>query len=216
MNIYFISGLGADRRAFDKIKLDQDFNVHYIDWLEPSKNEDLKSYAERMASSIDKISPFALVGLSFGGIIAIEISKLYPAQKVILISSISNQSELPWYYKSIGKLGIQNTKLIELLKYKKDLLHWFFGTTSARLKNYLNEMIDKTSIHYLQWSLNQILNWNQINKPKNVLHIHGEKDKLFPTTFCKPDYTISKGGHFMIVTHANQISEIINHSLHSI
>jgi pimeloyl-ACP methyl ester carboxylesterase len=215
MNIYFISGLGADRRAFERIHLPEKYKVHYIDWLEPQQNESLAHYAERMAKDIHKKEAFALVGLSFGGIIAIEISTLYKASCVILISSISNKNELPWFYKALGKVNLHQTKFMHLFKQNHELLHWFFGTKAKRLKEYLNQMIEQTSVNYLQWSLTQILNWKQKEKMQNVLHLHGTEDKLFPVRYCKADKIIQGGGHFMVITHAKEISEIITEHLDS-
>lgn len=213
IQIYFISGLGADRRAFDKIKLDDEYVIHFIDWLEPEKHEALEHYARRMAESIDQHQPFVLVGLSFGGLMAIEISKLVHAEKLILISSISNRSQLPPYYKFIGKLGLQRSPVIHLLKNKSGILHWFFGTKSKRLKEYLNEMIEGTSINYLAWSLDQIVHWKQTIKPQHVVHIHGGNDKLFPIRFIEADRVIDRAGHFMVVTHAKEVSQFIVDSI---
>jgi hypothetical protein len=39
-----------------------------------------------------------------------------------------------------------------------------------------------------------------------VIHIHGTKDKLFPIHYCQADITIERGSHFMVLTHARQIS----------
>ncbi|WP_353717332.1 hypothetical protein [Dyadobacter sp. 676] len=67
MNVYFISGLGADERVFTKLKLDPRLNVKYIKWVRPLKKETLQHYAARLSKQIDTSQPFQLVGLSFGG-----------------------------------------------------------------------------------------------------------------------------------------------------
>ena len=66
MNVYFISGLGADRRAFERIQLPPQFSVHHLDWIEPRKDESLNDYAMRLGEGIDTTKPFALVGLIHG------------------------------------------------------------------------------------------------------------------------------------------------------
>lgn len=213
MNVYFISGLGADRRAFDKIRLSDADTIHHIDWLEPGANETLPDYARRMSAGIDTRSPFALVGLSFGGLLSIEISKQLPAQKVFLISSISNRSELPWYFRMSGRLHLHHTGFVRLLKSNQHVMYWFFGTKSSKLQAYLTERIMATSHNYLQWSLEQITRWPQETKPFNVVHLHGTADKLFPIRYVKPDYAIERGSHFMVVTHAREISAILQKEL---
>ncbi len=210
LNLYFISGLGADRRAFDKIKLDPAFQIHHIDWIEPLPNESLQGYARRMAKDIDTNSPFALVGLSFGGIVCIEIAKFLNPLQIIQISSVSNRSELPWYFRLSGKLNLHQLGFAQSIKKSDRLLFWFFGTKSNKLKAYLKEMIDQTSTTYLRWSMNAISNWQQLEKPQHVIHIHGTVDKLFPIKYCKADIVIEKGSHFMVVTHGKRISDEIN------
>jgi hypothetical protein len=37
MNAYFISGLGADKRIFSKLKLNEKINIIHIDWIAPKK-----------------------------------------------------------------------------------------------------------------------------------------------------------------------------------
>ena len=213
MNVYFISGLGADRRAFDKIKLDTHHIVHHIDWLEPELNESIQHYAKRMSQNIDATQPFALVGLSFGGIMSIEIDKLINAKKIILISSVSHRKELPWYFKLSSVLRVHKLGFAHSIKHNERLMFWFFGTQSNKLKAYLKEMIDGVSEYYLKWSMHQIVNWKQEHKPPNVFHIHGTLDKIFPIGNIQADKIIVKGSHFMVVTHGKQISEEINASL---
>lgn len=89
MNTYFISGLGANKRIFSKLKLNENINMIHIDWISPNKNESLASYAERLSKVIDLSQPFALVGVSFGGMIAVEMAKLLNPATTIIISSTS-------------------------------------------------------------------------------------------------------------------------------
>ncbi|MEZ5045819.1 MAG: alpha/beta hydrolase [Chitinophagaceae bacterium] len=213
MNVYFISGLGADRQAFQRIQLDSKHHIFHIDWLVPKKKESLSEYALRMAESIDKKQAFALIGLSFGGIMAIEINKLFPAKKIILVSSVSSFQELPWYFKLAGKLQIHRLGFSSLIKKKKAFLHYLFGVHTPNMKAYLNEMIDKTDSYYLTWSLHTILNWKNEYKPLDTIHIHGNKDLLFPIRYINADVIIENGSHFMIMTHASKISKHINDAL---
>ena len=82
--IYLLSGLGADERVFDFLDLSQ-YKVNYIRWIIPLKNELITDYASRLCTQIHSARPL-LIGVSFGGMIAIEIGKLIPTEKIILIS----------------------------------------------------------------------------------------------------------------------------------
>lgn len=41
--IYIFSGLGVDKRVFDKIDFSR-LNVVFVDWIDPLKNETFESY----------------------------------------------------------------------------------------------------------------------------------------------------------------------------
>ncbi|RZJ29312.1 MAG: alpha/beta hydrolase, partial [Chryseobacterium sp.] len=69
--IYIFSGLGVDRRVFDNIDFG-DLNVEFIDWIIPLTNEAIEIYAERISRKIISENPI-LIGLSFGGMVAVEI-----------------------------------------------------------------------------------------------------------------------------------------------
>jgi len=68
----------------------EEFNT----WIKPLKNESLNSYAFRMTKFIDSKNPI-LVGVSLGGVLVQEISKIIKCEKIIIISSIKSRSELP-------------------------------------------------------------------------------------------------------------------------
>ena len=93
MDIYLISGLGADRTIFRNLTFSDATNIHYLDWITPNANESLKSYALRMAETINQSVPFALVGLSFGGMLATEIANvLHPQLHGVGFKCITNRN----------------------------------------------------------------------------------------------------------------------------
>lgn len=42
-----------------------------------------------------------------------------------------------------------------------------------------------------------------------VIHIHGDADRILPLPSAKVHHIIKDGGHFMIVTHAQQIVHLL-------
>ena len=92
-SIYFIPGLAASSKIFERIHLDHNlYDLNYLEWLEPKKNETLDEYIKRFVALIDKPNAI-LIGVSFGGIIAQEIAKRIPYQKLVIISSIKSKKE---------------------------------------------------------------------------------------------------------------------------
>ena len=70
MNVYFISGLAADRSVFKYIRLPEGYDAIYLEWIAPLPGETLPQYAERLAQQMDATKPFGVIGLSFGGMLA--------------------------------------------------------------------------------------------------------------------------------------------------
>jgi hypothetical protein len=54
MKLYGISGLGADKRVFNLLKLE--YKVHCVDWIKPYKKESLESYVGRLSEVAKKTS----------------------------------------------------------------------------------------------------------------------------------------------------------------
>jgi hypothetical protein len=77
LHLYFVPGLAASTAIFEHIKLPKDkFEIHLLPWLVPiSKEESIQSYAQRMCENI-KEKNHVLIGVSFGGIMVQEMSKI--------------------------------------------------------------------------------------------------------------------------------------------
>ena len=211
MNAYFISGLGADQRIFSKLKLSEKINIIHIEWINPNKNETLEVYAERLSRIIDTSKPFALVGVSFGGMIAVEIAKFLKPVATIIISSTILSSNLPALYRFAGKFRLLNLIPAKLLKASNKLTqHYYFGTKSSSEKILLNRIIKDTDPHFLKWAIGSILSWENKVKPEKIFHIHGTKDKILYSKKAMPDFLIENGTHFMVYQNAKKISGLID------
>ena len=57
--------------------------------------------------------------------------------------------------------------------------------------------------------MGKIGKWKNTFIHKNLVHIHGDNDKILPISFSKPNYQIKGGGHFMTLNKANEITEIL-------
>jgi len=211
MNAYFISGLGADKRIFSKIDLGPDLNIIHLDWIPFSKNQSLKNYAEQLGRKIDTATPFVVIGVSFGGMIATEIAKLLEPSKTIIISSTVFNNQFSWIYQLSGRLNLIKFIPAWLLKSSNKLTqNYYFGTKLQEDKALLKKIIEDTDPHFLKWAIGAILKWENNIKPKNLIHIHGGNDKIFPIKKVAPDYTIDSGSHFMVYQKAEEISVLIN------
>ena len=209
--IYIISGLGADKRMFQNFSF-EGYNVIHIDWIFPLENETLQNYALRISENI-KDENAILIGLSFGGIISVEISKIKKFKKIFLLSSAKTKFEIPFYYRFLGKLNLLRIIPSSILKRLNSLTYLVFGAKTNFEKNLLKDIIKNTDKHFLKWALHQIMNWKNENYSENIVHIQGDSDLILPHNFIKYDYLIKDGTHFMTLNQSKEIETIIIENL---
>jgi pimeloyl-ACP methyl ester carboxylesterase len=212
MKVYFISGLGADRTIFKNLELPFGTEAVHLDWIRPLDNESLRSYATRLSNGIDPAQPFILIGLSFGGMLAVEISKLMEPSLLILISSVTCSNQLPRYYHWAGSCGLHKVIPIQFFR-QASLMKRLFTTETSEDKKFLREMIRKLDPAFIKWALNAIVCWRNNVVPKNYIHIHGSGDLILPLHCVKPSHVIKGGGHLMIVNRAIEINRILNQEI---
>lgn len=205
--IYVFSGLGVDERVFDNIDFGT-LDVEFIDWIQPLENESLESYALRISKKITSENPI-LIGLSFGGMIAVEISKIIKVENLILIASAKNKFELPFIYRLFGKLNLIKLIPKKIFKQQNSITNWIFGIESDSEKQLLKEILQDTDLDFFSWAINVIANWKNENIPEKCFHIHGNKDRIIPIKNVKADFVIENGGHFMTVNKAKEIENVI-------
>ncbi len=208
MTIYLLSGLGADYRAFKNLKLPSKYNCVHIVYVAPHPKETLQSYAQRISKEqIDTTKPFGIIGLSFGGILAMELLNYVKPVKTILISSITHKYELPLLYRIAGTLGLN--KFIPSKRVNKPnwLTYWMFGVQEQKDKAILAEILTSSNTQFSKWAVNEIVNWKRKTPQPNLYRIHGTKDRILPIKGFTPDYKIKNGGHLLIVQHGATVSE---------
>lgn len=209
MKVYFISGLGADRRAFQRLTLPPAFEAIYLDWITPQPKESLTSYAQRMGTSINTHEPFAIIGLSFGGMIATELARQLQPVHTILISSISSAAQLPPFLKMASTVRLHRWLPRRLLSHPSALSFWLFGAKSPTEKKLLSHIIFDTDPDFIRWAFDAIAHWKREPPPPHLFHIHGSRDKILPLRFTRPDVVVRGGSHFMVWTKAGEISKLI-------
>lgn len=209
-HIYCVPGLSASSKIYEFIKLPkEDFEIHLLEWLMPeSINETIEHYAKRMCETITEEN-VVLMGVSFGGVMVQEMSKIIHPKKIILISSIKNKSELPKRLrlaKSSRAYKLFPAKSITTIE---NFMSYMFGDMAKkRIEQYKIYLSVRDEL-YLKWSIYNVLHWQQKETFPNILHIHGTSDHIFPFKHIKNSIEIKKGSHVMVLNRANEISKII-------
>ncbi|MFD1292711.1 alpha/beta hydrolase [Lutibacter holmesii] len=213
-HIYLMPGLAASPKIFEYLKLPTaKFEIHYLEWILPtSVQETLQDYAQRMAAFVTEENP-VLVGVSFGGILVQEMSHFLNVKKIILISTIKSSNELPNRLKII-----QKTQLYKLFPSKsvskfEEYAKYAFGDFAKKRVKLYKEYLSVRDELYLNWSIENVLKWNQKEPLKNCVHIHGTDDHIFPIKHIKNCILVKNGTHEMIIFKAKTISKLISEAI---
>ncbi len=205
---YLIPGLGADERVFHRLRLTGTTQV--LPWLPPqSPTEPLAHYAARLAEYIPLAQPCWLVGVSFGGLLAQEIGHLRPLARVVLISSLGCPQDLPPLLRLAGATGLHRLLPFGLLKWLPRLAQWFFGARGGAEYRLLRQILRDTDPAFARWATTQLLSWRGPGLPTAV-RLHGTHDRLLPAGAARINYSVPGAGHFLIVSHATQVSHVLN------
>lgn len=205
--VYFISGLGADRRAYSFLDLSFCDPV-FVDWIAPEKKESLKSYALRLRKTIPDEHPI-IVGVSFGGMLAVEMAKTDASIHAIILASNRSSAEFPWFLRGAKYFPfyrwLPDTVLRKSAYKIKDIL----GRNEKEQKQVMLDIIRETDMGFVKWALDAIFYWDNKEEPSNVIHIHGTADRLLPYKLVKADYTVDGGSHVLPMDNPREISALL-------
>lgn len=201
IHVYFMPGMAASSAIFEKIRLPNDiFETHLLEWVFPKEKESLQDYAKRMAVNI-KEENAVLIGVSFGGILVQEMKQFLKLKKVIIISSVKSNAELPRRMKIAKTTKAYKLIPTQLLGNIESLVKYTFGSSiiKKRLKLYEKFLSMRDKV-YLDWAIEQIINWERTEIDTSIIHIQGDADEVFPIKYIKNCIPVSGGTHIMIIT----------------
>jgi pimeloyl-ACP methyl ester carboxylesterase len=212
---YILSGLCADERVFDQI----DFGSYapiFIPWEKVDSQQSLESYVNQLSRQVHATNPI-LIGISFGGIVAQEMSLLFQNCPVLIISSIKTRSELPFFMRFSGKIGLNKLIPTKTIFKLKRLNYWFFGTKIAAEKQVLEDILSDSDPKLAKWAVGQIVHWKRTKPvPAKILHIHGDNDRIFNISNTSPDFIVQGGTHLMTVSKPEEVSSLIQKALETL
>lgn len=210
LKIYFLSGLASDKRTFGFLDL-AFCEAVFVEWLPPHIEETLPAYAKRMQAQIPEQNAI-IVGLSFGGMLAVEMAKNNPGFKVILLSAPAVDSQLATWIKAMQFLPLHKLLADTVVHHGAEAIIKLCGITGQAQKELQHNIMTTTSGAFTRWAIGAIVSWQNKITPANIVHIHGTDDKLIPYRHINARYTIPHGGHLIVMDHpeiAGFIHEII-------
>ena len=207
IHVYLMPGMAANSTIFEHIQLPEDrFKIHLLEWIIPTKGESITSYAKRMCSKIEHENP-VLIGVSFGGLIVQEMSKHIKSKKLIIISSVKSKNELPQKMR-IAKI----TKAYKILPTKfvsnfEAFAKYAFGETVKKRVKLYEKYLSVSDATYLDWAIKNMVCWEQDEIISGIIHIHGDKDPVFPIKNISDCIVVKGGTHIMIINKYKWFNE---------
>jgi len=181
-------------------------NATVVDFIPPEPRESLVAYASRMANLFPANAFIA--GVSFGGVIALEISRIVRPRGCILISSVRHPRELPpWFrvWRVVG--GRRCSLLLQTIGSSASLLPKSVCTSSTiRAKK-----LAGASGYWHRWATSAVLDWQpELTFDRcPMLQIHGTADTTFPIRYTHPDVSVADGRHDLPVSHPTATANAI-------
>ncbi|UPL48920.1 alpha/beta fold hydrolase [Hymenobacter sublimis] len=209
---YLLPGLGADERVFRNLLPLLHGPAQVLLWPTPEPDETLPHYAARMAARIPLEAEGLLVGVSFGGVVGLEINRLRPRLRTVLISSIPDASCLPPLLRLIRATRVYRLFPPQWLKLFPRAGQWYFGVRNGEEYRLFKQILRDMEPVYTRWAIHRLLHWDSTHVGRSV-QILGTHDRVFPPGPTPVEYLIRGGGHFMVLSHAEEISRILNRLL---
>lgn len=207
-HVYFVPGMAAGGEIFKNIKFPDNYEIHILEWLIPEKNESLPDYAERMAERVKERNSI-LIGVSFGGVVVQEMNAFLNLKKLIIISSVKTSIELPRRMKIASLTKAYKLIPTSLVLSVEDLTKFSIGPKSKKRLSLYNQYLHVRDKGYLDWALEKMVTWKQVDKIEGIIHIHGEKDIVFPIKYIEECRTIKGGTHVMVLNQGRKVSKML-------
>ncbi len=208
VHVYFMPGMAASPDIFEYIKLpDEIFSLHFLEWKLPNSiDESLPDYAERMSEHIVHENS-VLIGVSFGGILVQEMAKYLNLRKVIIISSVRSNKELPLKMKVARKTKLYKILPTQLASNIELLTKYAFGKTISKRLELYKRYLKVNDKLYLDWAIQKVMHWDRAEIDEQVIHIHGDADTVFPIKHIPNCIVIEGGTHIMIINRFKWFNE---------
>ena len=205
--VYLMPGMAASPLIFDGISLDKaQYDVIKLKWHIPEKGISLQDYAKQMCAQIQHKAP-VLLGVSFGGLLVQEMAKHIKTKKVIAVSCVKSHTELPKRMLFAKYTKVHRLLPTGLVSNVELLAKYAFGETVTKRLHLYEQYLSVRDKYYIDWSIDKIVNFKQDKPLKNLIHIHGDKDNVFPITNIKNCVRVKNGTHTMIIHRAKWFNE---------
>lgn len=186
-------------------------------WRRPLADESLAEHAARVAADLQATPDLEgaedlwLGGVSFGGMLALEVARRVPCNGVLMISSCRAGSQLaPWLQAGLASAARLPDRALRAALAVAPLGIRVTGRPDRRERRFLLSLVPHVDLAFARWGAKAILAWcfeGRLKVP--VYHLHGTEDHLIPLGRVHPTAVVREAGHAMNVTHAALVNDWI-------
>lgn len=207
IHVYCMPGLAANSSIFEFIELPEDrFQIHLLDWVIPIPKESLQDYAKRMCKYI-KHENIVLLGVSFGGVVVQEMAQFLSLKRLIIVSSVKCQRELPRRMRYASKARLFKILPTSMVNHIDTLGKLPLGDFAKKRIELYKKYLSVTDTRYLDWAIENMVCWDKREPMQEIVHIHGDKDEIFPYKYIEGCITVPGGTHIMIINRFRWFNE---------
>ena len=201
-SIYLMPGMAANPRIFEFLMFPDNFQVFRLAWITPYKEESIQNYAKRMCERIKHPKPI-LIGVSMGGILVQEMASFLDYDKLIIVSSVKSNKELPSHMKLAQITNAHRLLPTQWIKNIESLSIFVLGNSLKKRFELYERYLSERDPDYLSWAIDVIVKWKKAEAIKDVIHIHGKSDTVFPIKNIISPCIEIPGDHAIILTQHN-------------
>lgn len=208
--IVLFSGMGGDKRMFGPILL-PGFDLLKPDHLDPKAGESLAAFAERTADHHDIGADDVVGGVSFGGMLASQISARRRLAGVVLLASCHRRSRLPAGYRAVERISRALPDAVLGLRSWPPFVRGRFAPIDERGAALMIEMARGYSPVMLRRFGRMIVEWPGVDTFScPMLAVHGDGDRILPPSCIDAHLVLPKAGHAFTLTHPEPINAAIS------
>ncbi|HXS99700.1 MAG TPA: alpha/beta hydrolase [Elusimicrobiota bacterium] len=207
--VILFSGMGGDKRMFGPLRVP---GVELItpDHLEPEAGEDLPAFAERTADRHGIGADDVVGGVSFGGMLAAQISSRRALAGAILLASCHQPRRLPGRYRFVERFCRLVPDALLGLRSWPPFVRGRFAPIDAKNAQLMIEMARGYPPKMLRRFGRMIVEWSGVESiPCPLLSVHGAGDRILPLSCIDAQLVLPEAGHAFTLTHPEPIGAAI-------
>lgn len=209
LRLMLLPGLGATSALFEPQR--ELPNLITPDWPALDPRDTLASFAAKFAPLVTDPANTVLGGVSFGGMLSLELATLVRPRAVVLIGSCRSPDAIVTSLRLAAMAGrwISARRLESMRRMAPRVVRQLGPMTGGQAKA-LVAMSENVSMSFIRWAGQAIFAWPGRPDPGVPVHvIHGSLDRFIPPDRVGPHERVEGAGHVPNFTHPEPVNRFL-------